>query len=87
LRGLAAQRLNQSIVSTLNRQTQDRREPRRAARAAGEHAKALRIALDLVEQQRRGHLLLDVELADGAELEVPVGAAHVCQLSKFLDLL
>jgi hypothetical protein len=46
---------------------------------------ALRVALDLVEEQRRRHILLHVQLADRAELEVPVGAADVLQLAKLLD--
>src|ERR1041384_3047203 len=85
-RGLAAERPHQSLVRALDRQAQERGQPGRARRAAGEHAKAFRVALDLVEEQRRRHVLLDVELADRAELEVPVGAADVPQLAELLDL-
>jgi len=84
LRGLPPQRLDQAAMRLLDRQAQDGREPGRARRAAGQHAEALRVALDLVEEQRRRQVLLDVQLADRAELEVPVGAAHVAQLAELL---
>src|SRR5688572_24587552 len=72
-------------MSLLHWQTQNRRKPRRTAGAAGEDAKALGVALDRVEQQRRRHVLLYVELADRAELQVPVRALHLPQLAQLVD--
>src|SRR5687767_1863572 len=87
LRGPAAQRLDQAPVRLLRSEPEDGREPRGAAGAASEHAEAPGVALDLVEQQRRRQVLLDVQLADRAELQVPVGAAHLPELAQVADLL
>ena len=72
-------------MRALQRKAENRGQARGAAGAAGEHAEALRIALDAVEQQRRRVGLLDVQLADRAELEVPVGALDGAQLAQALD--
>src|SRR6185503_20528361 len=85
LRRLAAQRFDQALVRFLHRQAQDRGQARRAARAAGQHAKAPGMVLDAVEEQRGRQALLDVELADRAELEIPVGALDRPQLAQLVD--
>ncbi|MNC84830.1 hypothetical protein D3C83_03980 [compost metagenome] len=71
----------------LDAEAQERGELAGAARAAGEDAKPLRVTLDLVEQQRRRRVLLDVQLADRAQLQVPVGAAHVLHLAELARLV
>src|SRR5258706_90806 len=69
----------------LDRQPEDGRQARRIAGSAGQEGEGLRIALDLGGQQRRRQVLLDVELVDRAELEVPVGAVDVLELAELLD--
>src|SRR6185503_21314450 len=58
-----------------------------AAGAAREDAEAFRIALDLVEQQGRRRFLLDVQFADRAQFQVPVGAAHVRHFAELAHLV
>ena len=59
------------------------RTPRRGRYA--KHAEALRVALDLVEHQRRGLVdELGDRLSQGADLEVPVGAGDHFDLAILL---
>src|SRR6059036_2179944 len=65
--------------------TQYRRQPRGAAGTAGQNAKTLRIAANLIEQQRGRVFFFHVEFADGTEFEVPIRAADFLQLAQAFD--
>src|SRR5206468_3246564 len=67
-------------------QTQDGRQPRRAARAASQNAKTLRIAGNFIEKQRRRLVFFHIELADRTQLEIPIRAPHFPQLAEPLNL-
>jgi hypothetical protein len=86
--GLAAQLVHQAVVRFLDADTQDGGELARAAGAARQDAESLWKTLDLVEQQRGWRLFLNVQLADGAQLEVPIRPAdvrHLAELPGFLE--
>ena len=51
------------------------------------HTERLAAFSPAVEEQRRRQVLLDVHLADRAELEVPVGAAHFLQFAEPANLV
>jgi hypothetical protein len=69
-------------VLALDRQTQDGRQSRRAGRAAGQYAKAFRITLDLVKQQRWRAIDLDVEFTDCTQFKPGVGTRNVLQFAQ-----
>src|SRR5207249_2934468 len=66
--------------------TQDRRQPCRAARAAGQNAKTLSVSGDLIEEQRRWLLFFYVDLTDRAEFEIPIRASDFLQLTQCFDI-
>src|SRR5215467_7377857 len=66
--------------------TQYRGQPRGAAGTAGQNAKPLRIAADLIEEQRGRLRFFHVEFADRTELEIPVHAADFPQLPQPLNV-
>src|SRR5947209_16176613 len=65
---------------------QYRGKPRGAAGTAGQNAKPLRIAADLIEEQRGRLFFFHVEFADGTELEIPIRAADFLQLAQPLNV-
>src|SRR2546427_2065744 len=70
----------------LHGKTQDGRESRRAAGAAGENAITLSVSGDLIEKQRGRLFFFHVELTDGAELEIPIRAPDLLQLTQRFDV-
>src|SRR5437870_13288777 len=66
--------------------TQYRGQPRGAAGTAGQNAKPLRIAADLIEEQRGRLFFFHVEFADRTEVEIPIRAADFLQLPQPLNV-
>src|SRR6058998_2475074 len=66
--------------------TQDGRESRRAAGAAGENPKTLSVSADLIEKQRGRLFFFHVEFTDGAEFDIPIRPPDFPQLTQRFDV-